>query len=253
MPLKKVRPGDRLVIPADTFNAFIDAAQAARDGYLSQAAQGGQSIRSGTVRIRNNSGADRSRFDVLGISGIVFTPTDNLQEFQNRVTLTGVTPIASHAGKYVILMEPIKAGSIGLACATGVCPVQINFAAGAAAYKYADVSASQAGYLKAVPFGAAKILWSAGTSGTVWALVLMQGPLGTKGTLKVLDSAAWDRDNPPANTEGLTFSFVTAVTWDGTSLKYSYRTATFDSMGLLRNVAAAPIDVTVNTSEDCTT
>ena len=66
--LKKVRSGDPLAIPAAAYNLFIDAA---RD--FQRRAHGlGQgsvpSFRQATVvPVRNNTGADRSRFHVVGL------------------------------------------------------------------------------------------------------------------------------------------------------------------------------------------
>ena len=91
--LRKVRPGDPLAIPAATFNAFVDAAQDYRNRQHRQerpippAGDG-----SGTIRVKNASGADRDRFAVLGLDVPVFTPTDNLEGFKNEPVLAGVVP-----------------------------------------------------------------------------------------------------------------------------------------------------------------
>ena len=50
---------------------------------------------SGIVLVKNASGADRNRFDVLGVSGMLYGPADNLVEFQSRPCITGVTLAAS--------------------------------------------------------------------------------------------------------------------------------------------------------------
>jgi len=80
--LQKVRRGDPLVIPAATFNTFIDAA---RDFQQRQRSARRRVQRerqeAGIVLVRNESGEDRERFDVLGIQGPVITPTDNADEW----------------------------------------------------------------------------------------------------------------------------------------------------------------------------
>jgi hypothetical protein len=67
--LRKVQSGDPLRIPAATFNTFIDAA---RD-FQQRTRQMGQKDRpsarhSGIIHVRNDSGTDRSRFEVLSTS-----------------------------------------------------------------------------------------------------------------------------------------------------------------------------------------
>lgn len=68
-PLRKVQPGDPLKISAGTFNTFIDAAQDFQQRQRSQQQRPRSSFTDhGTVLVRNDSGAGRERFDVLGIS-----------------------------------------------------------------------------------------------------------------------------------------------------------------------------------------
>lgn len=184
--LKKVQSGDPLVIPAQTYNAFIDAAVyfRQRTTTLGQGTQPGTPP-AGIILIRNDSGSDRQRFDVLGISAPIITPATNLREFSNRVAMACVTPATSHEGKFVVLAEPIPAGKIGRAYASGVCPVQVNFAGSDASITQVDISAGQAGYLKPSPTGPATILWREGGTGSQWAIIR----LGTAGLRKLDDLA----------------------------------------------------------------
>jgi len=67
--LKKVRSGDSLVIPAETFNAFVDTALAFKRQQRGVAREPQREQRqTGIILVRNESGADRARFDVLGIT-----------------------------------------------------------------------------------------------------------------------------------------------------------------------------------------
>ena len=115
--LRKVQRGQPLSIPAETFNTFIDVAQ----DYKSRQHRQQPSRTTGTlhpevVLVKNVSGADRQRFDILGIDGLLITPADNLPAFRNRPVFTGTTPtIADHHGRFVILLEPLAAGRIGSA------------------------------------------------------------------------------------------------------------------------------------------
>ena len=173
--LRKVKPGDPLKVPAATFNAFVDAAV---DFQRRQRDQGGGDLRTrsdlGIVAIKNNTGADVGRFGVLGIDSPIFTPDDNLDSFSNRVALVGVTPtVATHTGRFAILLEPIASGKIGQAAVAGVCPVQINMAS--ATDGFADVKDSDSTVLASGTFGAATILWKATGTGVQWAIVRFGG------------------------------------------------------------------------------
>jgi len=91
--LKKVQPGDPLRIPSATFNAFIDAARDFQGRTQGLAQAPAPAFRqSGIVLVRNDSGADRNRFDALGIDSPIITPTDNEDAFKNHVTLSGSMP-----------------------------------------------------------------------------------------------------------------------------------------------------------------
>ena len=178
--LKKVKSGDPLRIPAQTFNTFIDTA---RD-YQNRKMQGGQPAQrefaqSGIVLVKNNSGADCDRFAVLGIGGPIFTPTDNVESFKNKVALAGVTPAeSSHFGKFVILQEPIKTGEIGSAWIAGVCPAKIDMVA--ANHKFADIIDGDATALRSGSAGAAQILWVESGTGVKWATVQIGLPAGIR-------------------------------------------------------------------------
>ncbi len=182
--LKRVKPGDSLAIPASTFNTFVDAAQdflrRQRDIGRTPAAERPPFE---TVLLKNASGADRSRFDVLGIDGPVFTPTDSLETFTNGIALVGVTPTASHAGDFAVLVEPIQAGQIARACILGACPVKVNVVSASDAF--ADVEAGVTGRLQSGSSGAARILWKESGTGEKWAVVRLGNPAGGASAIPV--------------------------------------------------------------------
>ena len=71
---KKVRPGEPLKIPAETFNTFIDAAQYVRAHRHDRGGGAQAELRRQTVvPVRNDSGGDRGRFDVLAVDGSTLT------------------------------------------------------------------------------------------------------------------------------------------------------------------------------------
>ena len=126
MALDKVQPGAPLAIPAQTFNTFVDAAKDFRERQHSvRHHEQRESRQADLVLVRNESNADRARFDVLGIDGPIITPTDNANEFQDRVALCGVTPTNDHVGRFVVLLEPVLDGAIGWGCLAGVCAVRV--------------------------------------------------------------------------------------------------------------------------------
>ena len=176
-PFKKVQPGQKLEIPAEAFNTFIDAAL---DLKARQQSRGGQSEprfpNSGIVKVRNASGSDRDRFDVLGLVAPIIDPLANLQAFKNEPTLIGVKPEdPTHRGKFAILLEPVKAGEIAhYACVSGVTPARVYVEK--EWHDRADVFSGEPSCLKCGERGAATILWKQPGKGVKWAVVKIGVP-----------------------------------------------------------------------------
>jgi hypothetical protein len=126
--LAKVSPGQPLPIPADTFNAFVDAAAAFQASRTSRQAEGGAVIPiAGIVTVRNDSGVDQDRFAILGIGTPLILPTENAAAFQERVAVALVAPDENaHADRICILQEPIAAGALGRGLILGVTPVRLD-------------------------------------------------------------------------------------------------------------------------------
>ena len=178
MTLRKVKTGDPLVIPAETFNTFIDAALdfRKRQTAVTRRSQAGHR-QSGIILVKNASGADRQRFHILGLADPLITPDYNEDEFRNRVALTGELPAeADHVGRFVVLLEPLKADGVGLAFAQGLCPVKVTVES--EEHGYADVNDGEAATLKSGPSGAAQILWKEAGTGEKWAVVRLGVPAG---------------------------------------------------------------------------
>jgi hypothetical protein len=134
------------------------------------------------VLIKNASGADVDRMNVLGISAPAILPTDNMDQFVHRLALVGVTPTeAGYKGKFAVTVEPIANGEIGLACVSGLCPVNLTITADAD--KFADVNDGAVGSLKTGDSGAAFILWKATGSGTVLGIVRLANLSGAGASL----------------------------------------------------------------------
>lgn len=171
-PFQKLRPGERLPsIPATAWNGFIDAAldfQARQNDRTSRAFQALTSP--GIVPVKNDSGSDCDRFHVLSPTGVLFTPSDNLQEWKNAPVLKGTTPASSDLRKFVILQEPIPNGKIGAGLLAGISPVKIDVKH--ADDEFADIIPSDRAKLRSQPFGACQILYKESGTGEKWAYVL---------------------------------------------------------------------------------
>lgn len=163
-PLQPVRPGAPLVIRADDYNAMLEAARAHQLRGVGSPRQRPSLHSDRTVWVRNDSGADRARYDVLGISGPIIEPADRPEEFARAVQLAGVVPTADHVGgRWCVLAEPIAAGRIGRAWADGVCPVSVNLTD--ETHQRAEAVADQT-TLQSAAMGSALILWLETGSGT---------------------------------------------------------------------------------------
>ena len=77
-----------------TWNAIVDAATAHRAGQFDTSRNTIPDLAANAtiVTVRNDSGAARDRFDVLGIDAPVFPPDDSLEAFQRGVVIAGVKP-----------------------------------------------------------------------------------------------------------------------------------------------------------------
>ena len=169
--LKKVKP-DKLRIPAQAYNLFVDAALdfRSRQHDVETPPTGGRRA-SDTIKIKNNSGIDVGRFQVLGIDGVVFSPQEALQAFQHEIVLSGSVPVtASHAGgRMVICASPIPNGTIGTGWGSGICPVQVSVTE--ESHHYAEIADSQTAYLASAESGPCLILWKETGTGLKWALI----------------------------------------------------------------------------------
>ncbi|GIW55568.1 MAG: hypothetical protein KatS3mg082_1972 [Nitrospiraceae bacterium] len=171
-PFKKVQAGERLEIPAEAWNAFLDAVRWVRQQQHSRDQEAGAEFRqTGIVKVKNQSGADRERFDILGVNAPIILPSENLQEFKNRVALVGVAPTTDHLGEFLILLEPLKAGAIGRGIVAGVSLARL-LVNPAQLYGFAQVIPGNTHALRNVPAGSARVLWieSSGSSER-WAVV----------------------------------------------------------------------------------
>jgi len=172
-PFKKALPGQRLVIPADAFNGFVDAANYVRAGQHNTASDATDEFRqTGIVRVRNNSGFALPRFAVLALSEPIIGPAANLQEFKNKVNFEGGTPYDPIAvGRFAVLLEPLDVNAIGRGIIAGVTPVKLTVDPDHL-YDFAEMEPGNTLSLRNAPAGSARVLWLEDSGSTErWALV----------------------------------------------------------------------------------
>lgn len=171
-PLKKVLPGQDLSIPAQAYNAFIDAALAHR-GAKSQSVAANErqySRHPGLVRVRNNTAGVFARFAPVGLNGVAIEPSAYLASFQNTPIFNAVAPGAStYLGKFAVLQEPLASGLVGDAVLSGITVAQISVQH--ATHDRADVDASGGTSLVTSYYGGAEILYAESGTGTRWAVL----------------------------------------------------------------------------------
>ena len=175
--LKKVSSGEKLKIPASTYNVFIDTAQ----DYLKRqnrqtGGDAGTPLQSKFVLIKNTTASAVNRFGVLGISNTELLVSENY--FKQNIILTGIAPSStSHSsGRFVIVHEPIAAGGVGRAYINGHCQVQINVTD--ANHTFCDVKNSDSTMLQSAESGPAVIIWKESGTGTKWAIIRFGGSGG---------------------------------------------------------------------------
>lgn len=172
--MKKVLSGQPLSIPAGDYNAFVDAAieHRRRTAALDQNPLD-MALPANRVLVRNDTGSTRNRFDVLGINGVVVSPTDNEESFLRQVIFKGVSPTDfNHQAKFIVLAEPLANGKIGRAyAAPAICTVKVAATADETGLSHADINNGVMTSLKARQDGSSRILWRATGTGEQWAVV----------------------------------------------------------------------------------
>jgi len=191
--LTHVKAGDRLEIRAPVWNKMLDAARDRQARQHSTGRTPGPDFRGVPILIRNDSGADRGQYEILGVSGIVFAATDD--GFKQRIVLTGETPAAdSHEGKFAVLAEPIEDGDIGPAVVYGttICQVDITDTS----HEYADIADGDAAKLASAKSGPVQIIWIESGTGVKWAVVRIgPKPPGPEGFWAQLTGSSADGTN----------------------------------------------------------
>lgn len=172
-PHKKVLPGQKLEVPAEAFNSFIEAARYVRARQHGTQSEAGAEVRqTGIVKVRNKTGADRDRFNVLALDKPIIGPTDNLEELKSKLNFDGIVPPDPvKPGRFAVLLEPLRQDAIGRGVVAGVTLVRLQVDPDHL-YDYAEVEANSTSRLRNVPHGSARVLWvEDGNEAERWAIV----------------------------------------------------------------------------------
>ena len=175
--MEKVRSGDKVVIKASTWNAFIDAANFAKEQRQNQLGKGLKSgVAAGIVLVKNAESEQRDRFSALVLSDVAVPPNVNEDEFVScPPVFIGQKMTEEREGKpYAILLQPLAHDEIGRAMVLGITPAKVTIQDTDDQYAV-PTPESSTGALQSDATGVARILWKAGGSGSQWCLLQLGG------------------------------------------------------------------------------
>jgi hypothetical protein len=165
-----VRRGEPLVIPAGTYNAMLDAAQAHRNRKLTLSPHG-NGFDSLFIYVVNETGQSLQRFDVVGLDEPL--ETKNADIFCNRIVFKGVKPQKKHKGKFAVLQQDAEPNMVVRACIYGATIAKIKVSPDSenenSELNYCDIEEGQTGYL--VSGGHTEVLWSDSSTENRWAII----------------------------------------------------------------------------------
>lgn len=166
---KKVRRGEPVKISAAAWNRVVDQVVTKPRFTGEDEAYPRPNF---TVRVRNSSSTGIARWGVMEIATVLEIPTGStgVSTFESWPGLVGVVPTSTAGGSFVIAVEPINPGQIGMAAVDGV--VQVKLDVQDAAHKFATTKTGSVGQLKTDSSGESTILWKEnGTGSGKWGLV----------------------------------------------------------------------------------
>ena len=168
--MEKVRSGEGVVIKASTWNAFIDAANYAKEQRQNQFGKTLKSgIATGVVLVKNAESETRDRFSALVLNDIAVPPNLNEDEFTScPPVFIGQKMTEEREG------EPLAKDQIGRAMVLGIVPAKVNIRDTDDQYAV-PVPGSSTGALQSDSTGVARILWKAGGSSSQWCLLQLGG------------------------------------------------------------------------------
>jgi len=180
--LRKVHTGEKLRLSAEAYNSFVDAAIAhKRQQNLKNNRL--ENLGPNMVVVQNDTGGVVSRYDVLGITGVVYTLGTSCEQ----IVLTVGSPTTK--GKFVIAAQPMAVDALGIAYCSGVCQARLNIASEAMGYKLCDIASGQS-YLEPCWDGSAAILYQPTGTGLKWCVIRFSKPPGGSEIMRAKATAA---------------------------------------------------------------
>ena len=163
-----VRSGEPIVIPAATYNAMLDAAQAHRNRGMNLSPHG-PSFDSLYIHVENATGKLLERFDVVGLDGP--SETQNLDAFCNKIAFKGIVPQKRHAQRFAVLQQDASPGMMVRACISGVTIAKIRVERAPKDMGGLSCSA-EPGMTDSLVLGSgASILWMDAGIGVKWSII----------------------------------------------------------------------------------
>ena len=173
--MQKVSTGEKFKVKANTWNAFIDAANHYKNTQMSlgfEALRG--NAKTGIILVSNDSGGLLEQFSPVILDDLIIQPdnAEKEQEFKSRVPVfSGKKVSADNKDKpFAILQVPLESEKLGKALLQGITPVKVNI--GNESHKYAKLSAAG---LVSTSSGSGRILWKESGTGEKWALLQLGG------------------------------------------------------------------------------
>lgn len=178
MTIQRANRGDHVLGPqgrltAEAFNAFIDAALAAKRRDPGQTLLHQPLTEACLFPVLNDTGGNLDRFAAVGLTEPIILPADNLDEFKSQIAFRVRVPTADDTGgRFALLQEPLVDGAIGMAAIAGVSICQV-YASNSTeeAYRFADAIDAVSAYLGAQATAGVPILYRQAGTGAKWAIV----------------------------------------------------------------------------------
>lgn len=198
---KKVRVGEPLRITAKCWNRVLDTISTQPE-YRTSAKDFARTNL--LVQVLNTTSSTIDVWGVLEVSGVVNDPTagnSSAAQWHDTPIITGTTPSGTTAAKFVIAVEPIKAGKIGRAAIEGVVQCKLDIKAESDLFASAQASTTA---LKSGPAGEAAILWKeSGTGSDKWGLIRIGN---VRSLVRGTFSGAWAKGATATVTDAVTSS-----------------------------------------------
>ncbi len=183
-------------LPAEIYNQIVEQAQGA-DFNRARPQQKNDPKQTCIINIRNDSGEDVGRFDILALDEPLIPPEHDDEDtedlgFKEDVSFSGVTPDEDYTGNFAVMLEPVAVDQIGRGIVMGVVPVRLLVNPDSL-LDYADVEEDETGYLINKSHGSAQVLWMEDTEDEErWAVVRIGNPVAAQGQyVQVVDRTVY--------------------------------------------------------------